>query len=124
MKHDTQELPLLNALPSPSKGEGIVATTGTPLKPGTRMAPREEIVAALRSIYDPEIPVNIYDLGLIYEFDIGEDGSVHIEMTLTAPACPVAGQMPNDVAQTAAALEGVGEVEVKLIWELACTGYE
>lgn len=63
------------------------------------------------------IPVNIYDLGLIYRLDIGKDGNVSIDMTLTAPACPVAGTMPGTVAEAVAAVAGVGEVEVELVWE-------
>jgi FeS assembly SUF system protein len=78
---------------------------------------REPIIAALRTVYDPEIPVNIYDLGLIYRIDIGEDASVAIDMTLTAPACPVAGMMPVMVREAVQKVEGVGDVEVELIWD-------
>ena len=78
---------------------------------------REPIVAALRAVYDPEIPVNIYDLGLIYTIDIDPRGNVAIDMTLTAPACPVAGMMPVMVKDAVAAVEGVGEVAVELVWD-------
>jgi FeS assembly SUF system protein len=78
---------------------------------------REPIIAALRTVYDPEIPVNIYDLGLIYRIDIAEQGSVAIDMTLTAPACPVAGMMPVMVKDAVEKVEGVGDVQVELVWD-------
>jgi len=78
---------------------------------------REQIVAALRSVHDPEIPVNIYDLGLIYRIAIADGGSVNIDMTLTAPACPVAGLMPTMVEQAVAQAEGVETVHVELVWD-------
>ena len=84
---------------------------------GQQNAPDDAIVEALRTVHDPEIPVNIYDLGLIYDTERLEDGDVRILMTLTAPACPVAGEMPYDVAATVSGVDGVGEVEVVLTWE-------
>ena len=78
---------------------------------------REPIIAALRGVFDPEIPINIYDLGLIYSIAIGPRGDVAIDMTLTAPACPVAGMMPLMVRDAVAAVEGVGEVAVELVWD-------
>lgn len=77
---------------------------------------REPIIAALRLVYDPEIPVNIYDLGLIYSIDIADNGDISIEMTLTAPGCPVAGMMPVMVKNAVQHVEGVGEVTVELVW--------
>lgn len=77
----------------------------------------ESIVDALKTVYDPEIPVNIYDLGLIYNFDIAEDGIVNLEMTLTAPGCPVAETFPGVVEQTVASVEGVSEAHVELVWD-------
>ncbi len=97
--------------------EGLQAHAGTALPEGAATAGEEQVIEALRSVYDPEIPVNIYDLGLIYKNEIAKDGSVSIEMTLTAPACPVAGQMPGMVAAAVAEVEGVGEVTVTLTWE-------
>ncbi|MEX0924123.1 MAG: SUF system Fe-S cluster assembly protein [Rhodovibrionaceae bacterium] len=97
--------------------EGLQAHAGTALPEGATPAGEEQIVEALRSVYDPEIPVNIYDLGLIYENKISADGSVSVLMTLTAPACPVAGQMPGMVAKAVAEVEGAGEVTVTLTWE-------
>lgn len=76
-----------------------------------------EIVAALRTVNDPEIPVNIYDLGLIYEVDISLGGQVDIRMTLTAPACPVAGMMPGMVEAAVRRVPGVSDVQVELVWD-------
>ena len=101
----------------PPPGEDFVATAGEPLEPGVAVASREAVIEGLRTVYDPEIPVNIYDLGLIYEMTIAPDGKVDVEMSLTAPGCPVAGEMPGMVANAVAAVEGTGEVEVKLVWE-------
>jgi FeS assembly SUF system protein len=78
---------------------------------------RENLIAALRTIYDPEIPVNIYDLGLIYGLDVDEQGKVEIAMTLTAPACPVAGTFPDTVESRLSEVPGVSEVHVELVWE-------
>ena len=93
------------------------ARAGSPLAPGTSIASEDEVVAALRTVFDPEIPVNIYDLGLIYENEIAADGSVRITMTLTAPGCPVAVEMPQLVAEAVAGVKGVGEVEVTLVFD-------
>ncbi len=97
--------------------EGDLTRTGKPLEAGTAAATWDAVADALRTVYDPEIPVNIFELGLIYRLDIAGDGKVEIEMTLTAPACPVAGTLPGQVADTVARVPGVGEVEVKLVWE-------
>ena len=78
-----------------------------------------EILEALREVYDPEIPVNIYDLGLIYDVSVDEQGIVDIEMTLTSPACPVAGILPGQVEQKVREVPGVADVTVDLVWEPA-----
>jgi len=90
----------------------------------TRSAPevspellREWIIAALREVYDPEIPVNIYDLGLIYGIDIAPGGQVDVQMTLTAPGCPVAQTFPGTVEAAIEAVDGVGEAHVELVWD-------
>ena len=101
----------------PAVPEGTSARAGAKLVQGQQKAPDEAIVEALRTVHDPEIPVNIYDLGLIYDTERLEDGDVRILMTLTAPACPVAGEMPYDVAAAVSGVDGVGEVEVVLTWE-------
>ena len=76
-----------------------------------------KIIEALRQIYDPEIPVNIYDLGLIYEIDVKDDDSVKVKMTLTAPACPVAGTLPGEVEKKVNAVPEVKAAEVELVWD-------
>ena len=83
----------------------------------TPVAPEEAVIEALKTVHDPEIPVNIYELGLIYTLEIAPDGNVRIDMTLTAPACPVAGEMPQWVADAVADVAGVGEVEVTMVWD-------
>ncbi len=77
----------------------------------------DQVVEACRTVYDPEIPVNVYDLGLIYTIDIGEESDVRIIMTLTAPGCPVAGEMPGWIAEAIEPLGGVRTVDVELTWE-------
>ena len=102
----------------PSETEGLTARAGAPLEAGTApVAGETPVIEAIREVYDPEIPVNIYDLGLIYELQIEADGSVLVTMTLTAPGCPVAGIMPQQVAEAVAAVPGVGEVQVTLTWD-------
>jgi FeS assembly SUF system protein len=104
------------AFPPPENPE-FTATEGTPLEPGTAAAAEDQVIAAMRTVFDPEIPVNIYDLGLIYETTIHASGTMEIEMSLTAPGCPVAGEMPGEVARAVAALPGAGEVTVRLVWD-------
>ncbi|MGD9739744.1 MAG: SUF system Fe-S cluster assembly protein [Bauldia sp.] len=76
-----------------------------------------EIIAALKTVYDPEIPADIYELGLVYRIDIDDDRNVSIDMTLTAPGCPVAGEMPGWVENAVGAVPGVGNVDVKMVFE-------
>ena len=78
---------------------------------------REHIIDAIRTVRDPEIPVNLYELGLIYDIRIDEHGGVHINMTLTTPNCPVAEVLPQQVEQAVAAVEGVSGVAVDVVWE-------
>jgi len=80
-----------------------------------------EIVAALKTVFDPEIPADIYELGLIYKVDIKDDRSVDIVMTLTTPNCPAAGELPTMVENAVASVPGVGVVDVKVVWEPAWT---
>ena len=78
---------------------------------------REEVVQMLSTIFDPEIPVNIYELGLIYEVDVNADGDTIVTMTLTTPNCPVAGSMPGEVESKVSMVPGVRNVEVNLVWD-------
>lgn len=77
----------------------------------------DSVVEACRTVYDPEIPVNIYDLGLVYTVEISDENDVSVIMTLTAPGCPVAGEMPGWVAEAIEPLPGVRKVDVDLTWE-------
>lgn len=97
--------------PEPLEGTPLIAPSSTdhPLY--------EQVVEACRSVFDPEIPVNIYDLGLIYTIDIDAENAVRIAMTLTAPGCPVAGEMPGWVADAIEPLAGIKQVDVELVWE-------
>jgi FeS assembly SUF system protein len=77
----------------------------------------DEIVKALKTVYDPEIPADIYELGLVYRIDIADEGVVEIDMTLTAPGCPVAGEMPIWVKNAVSAVPGVSDVKVNLVFD-------
>lgn len=81
-------------------------------------APTEDaVIAACATVYDPEIPVNIYELGLVYAIDIADDGHVHVEMTLTAPGCPSAQELPVQVREAVMAVPGVSDCDVEVVWE-------
>lgn len=113
-----QNGPAVEAKPSPP----TVAEGGTPV-PGSTLSQEElddltaNIVAALKTVYDPEIPADIYELGLIYRIDISDARDVEIEMTLTAPGCPVAGEMPQWAENAVGAVAGVGDVKVTLVFD-------
>lgn len=83
----------------------------------TDMVFEQQIIDALRNIYDPEIPINIYDLGLIYSIDISESKAVNIDMTLTSPGCPVAQTFPGTVECAVKCVDGVTDVHVELVWD-------
>ena len=103
---------------APPLDDDGIARAGLALRPEEYpIATREQLIAAMKTVYDPEIPVDIYELGLIYNFEIAEGGDVNILLTLTAPGCPVAGVLPGHLAVTVAEADGVGEVEVLLTWE-------
>lgn len=102
-------------------GDEYVVTQGDPLPAGAKQAAVDEIVAAIRTVEDPELMLNVYDLGLIYRLDKLADGDVEIDMTVTAPSCPVAGLMPKQVAEAVSKLDGTGKVTVRLVWEPAWT---
>ncbi|RMF33194.1 MAG: SUF system Fe-S cluster assembly protein [Alphaproteobacteria bacterium] len=98
-------------MPNPIEGAPLIkpSTTDHPLY--------DAVVEACRSVYDPEIPVNIFDLGLVYTIEIDEEGHVEVAMTLTAPGCPVAADMPGWVADAVSAVPGVRTVNVELVWD-------
>ena len=112
---DTDNLNLKDFMPDVSNG--YMTTSGTKLEAKSKKADKRQIIDALRQVKDPEIPVNIYDLGLIYSIDRRSGGDVDITMSLTAPGCPVAGEMPKQVADKLAELDDVGLVHVTLVWE-------
>ena len=93
------------------------------VSPGSGIPPEEldrmtdDIIAALKTVYDPEIPSDIYELGLIYRVDIDDDRNVAIDMTLTAPGCPVAGEMPGWVENAVSAVQGVQSVKVNMVFD-------
>lgn len=100
--------------------DGFLAASppeGAPGGPGSDL--QAAVVEALREIYDPEIPVNIYDLGLIYGVEVDDESDVTITMTLTTPHCPVAETMPGEVELRAASVPGIRDAEVNLVWEPA-----
>ncbi len=98
-------------------------TTTPQVSPGSGIPPEEldrmtdDIIAALKTVYDPEIPADIYELGLIYRVDIDDDRNVAIDMTLTAPGCPVAGEMPGWVENAVATVQGVQSVKVNMVFD-------
>ena len=98
--------------------EGFLAATPPGVEPGAPGGTLYEgVIAALKDIFDPEIPVNIYDLGLIYGVDVSDDGAVAVTMTLTTPHCPVAESMPGEVELRVGAVPGVRDCEVNLVWD-------
>jgi len=78
---------------------------------------RTKVIECLRTVFDPEIPVNVYELGLVYGVDVSDEGVVKVQMTLTAPACPVAGSLPGEVEAKLKGIPGVSDANVELVWE-------
>lgn len=77
----------------------------------------DDLIGAIKTVYDPEIPVDIYELGLIYKIDVSDDRDIEVDMTLTAPGCPVAGEMPQWVNDAISSVDGVGDVKVNLVFD-------
>jgi FeS assembly SUF system protein len=112
--------------PTPAGEGGAVPADGPPAdgphepeRPSSTETNEEllpSVLEALKTVRDPEIPVNLVDLGLIYELIVNKDGIVYVEMTLTAPSCPVAGELPGQVKEAIEAVDGVNDVRVKLVW--------
>jgi FeS assembly SUF system protein len=104
--------------PEPEIEDGIrPAISGSALPAEELARLTDDIVAALKTVYDPEIPADIYELGLIYKVDVEDDRTVKIDMTLTAPGCPVAGEMPGWVQNAVGAVEGISDVEVNMVFD-------
>ena len=103
--------------PPPGVAEGGTPVPGSALSAEQLDQMTEDIIAALKTVYDPEIPCDIYELGLIYRIDIGDERQVDVDMTLTAPGCPVAGEMPGWVENAVGSVAGVGEVKVNLVFD-------
>ncbi len=120
---DDNEMQLLAAMSVDDVADLPVykAYAGKTLESGITIAKNEDIIEATKTVYDPEIPINIYDLGLIYDINQKDNGDVHIDMSLTAPGCPVAEILPQQVADAVGAIDGVGNVEVEVVWEPAWT---
>ena len=121
---DSENLPLSAFMPhhpSSDPHEPFTAKAGKKNNICTRKIELSEVIKCIETIYDPEIPVNIYDLGLIYDINLLENNDIKIKMSLTAPGCPVAGEMPGQVADTIAKIDDVGLIEVELVWEPAWT---
>lgn len=115
--------PPAQAATPPSVADGGTPVEGSVLSREELDGMTNDIVAAIKTVYDPEIPADIYELGLIYRIDVDDDRNVDVEMTLTAPGCPVAGEMPIWVENAVASVPGVGQVTVNLTfdppWEMS-----
>jgi FeS assembly SUF system protein len=125
--HSLVSLPVLRTSPGIGATDAPTPAPAVTARAPDRLAPamldekllRGKVIAALSEVFDPEIPVNIYELGLIYDIKIDPDQTVHIKMTLTAPACPVAGSLPGDVEKKVEAIPEVKSADVELVWEPA-----
>ena len=127
MIHDPSKVPL--GTESTSGAPAGAASTDAPLAPaadagnpsalpdGELARLTDDVIAALKTVYDPEIPSDIYELGLVYKIDIADDRKVTVEMTLTTPNCPSAQELPTMVENAVASVPGVGEVKVEIVWD-------
>lgn len=106
---------------APTELPEYIAYAGTELAQSAEKAKMFDIVEKIRTISDPEIPLNVYDMGLIYKIDQRDNGDIYIEMTVTAPTCPIAGELPQQVADALTEIAGTGRIEVKIVWEPAWT---
>ena len=120
-KINQTEADLLRAMEIQEQMTDFVATAGQSKPADEKTASEADVVEALKTVCDPEIMINVYDMGLIYNIEIRDNGDVFIAMTLTAPGCPVAGILPQQVADAVALVEGTGKVEVRIVWEPAWT---
>jgi len=112
-EQDTSDAHLAEAAPT----EAVTAAAASALPADEVARLTDEIIAALKTVYDPEIPADIYELGLIYKVDIADDRKVTVDMTLTTPNCPSAAELPTMVENAVASVPGVGEVAVNVVWD-------
>jgi len=117
VKQDSPELPEPIELDNSLLDMDFVATAGVVLSKGTKLASREDIVAALKSVQDPELMLNVFDLGLIYDVQQEKNGDVNIKMTLTSPTCPMGAEMIQMAANAVSSVPGVGVVKVELTFD-------
>lgn len=110
---------MMDADATPQVEDAVVASASIPADEVERLT--DDIISALKTVYDPELPADIFELGLIYKIDIEEDRSVKVDMTLTAPGCPVAGEMPGWVENAVSSVEGVKGATVKMVFDPAWT---
>jgi FeS assembly SUF system protein len=116
MTDDANKPPAASDTPAPLvPGADAEKTSALPEAELARLT--DDIIAALKTVYDPEIPSDIYELGLIYRIDIGDDRKVTVDMTLTTPNCPSAQELPTMVEDAVGAVAGVGEVKVNIVWD-------
>jgi FeS assembly SUF system protein len=107
----------VDALIAPSSAAAVEAVAFGPVDAARTEALKDPIVEAISTVFDPEIPVNIYELGLIYKIEADAESRVHVDMTLTSPACPSAQQLPSEVRYKVKAVEGVSDCTVEVVWE-------
>ena len=117
MTDDQNQTPATAAAPSAEASPASSAGAPSALPEEELARLTDDIIAALKTVYDPEIPSDIYELGLIYKIDIADDRAVAIEMTLTTPNCPSAQELPTMVENAVASVPGVGEVKVNIVWD-------
>jgi FeS assembly SUF system protein len=118
MRDDRVDSPPTEAPARVAQEAAGLVPAGAGALPGEELARlTDEIVAALKSVYDPEIPADVYELGLIYKIEIADDRAVAIDMTLTTPNCPSAQELPSMVENAAASVPGVGPVTVRVVWD-------
>jgi FeS assembly SUF system protein len=119
MTDDPHKLPAAAAEPSAAAPLAPAAPAAAPsaLPEGELARLTDDVIAALKAVYDPEIPSDIYELGLVYKIDIADDRAVTVEMTLTTPNCPSAQELPTMVENAVASVPGVGEVKVNIVWD-------
>jgi FeS assembly SUF system protein len=117
MTDDIKTAEMATTQTAPASGAQVAAAPGSSIPAEEIARLTDDIVAALKSVYDPEIPADIYELGLIYKVDIKDDRKVDVDMTLTTPNCPSAAELPVMVENAISSVVGVGEVKVNIVWD-------